>query len=124
MIVMERLGIRNGDDNPVIETSTYIPAAPDHPNAVELDGYEGTWVLLAVGNAFNQVNARPVSRAEYDSKVAEIQTRIESQALEAQEQRERAMAELAEKKEAVSRELATLGLSPSTIKAILDQVKG
>ena len=122
MITFERLGVRD-DGNPVIETSTYIPADPNHPLAVELEGHEGFWVRIAVGNSFNHVRAKEVSRAEYNAHVAEIHDLNESRRLDAEEARERAKAELDAKKNEVRAELAKLGLSPQTITAILDQVR-
>lgn len=123
MIIKERLGIRS-DGNPVIETSTYIPATPDHPDAVELEGVEGDWVLVAVGNAFNQVNATEVSLAEFTQAQEDIKAVLVAKEVEAEEIRNRVAAELAAKKTAIEGELANLGLSSETIQAILSQVKG
>lgn len=124
MITLERYGIRNGDDNPVIETSTYIEADPDHPLAVEIEGHEGFWVRVAVGNSLTAVNARPVSKVQYNAAVSELHDRIEVMQAEHEARREAAKMELADKKAQVSKELAKLGLSAQTIDAILAQVQG
>lgn len=80
-------------------------------------------MCVAVGNSLVHVNAKPVTRAEYnaaESKVNEIAAIRQAQA---EERRETAQRELEGKKNEVRAELAKLGLSPQTIKAILDQVR-
>lgn len=124
MITIERLGIRNSDENPVVETSTYIEVEPDHPMAVELKGHEGHWARIAVGNSLNQLNARPVSRAEFDFAQDEIAARVAEREAAAVEERARIYAEIAAKKAEIEIELLALGLSYGAIKAILAQIKG
>lgn len=124
MITIERLGIRNSDENPVVETSTYIEVEPDHPMAVELTGHEGYWARIAVGNSLNQLNARPVSRAEFDFAQDEIAARVAEREAAAVEERARIHAEIAAKKAEIEIELLALGLSYGAIKAILAQIKG
>lgn len=123
MITFERLGIRNSDDNPVIETSTYIPAEIDHPLAVELEGFEGFWVRIAVGNSFTAIGAREVTEAQFNAAKSELEDLIEIREIEAQEQRDRIRAELDSKRTAIRAELSKLGLSSDTITAIIDQVR-
>lgn len=122
MITVERYGVR-ADGNPVIETSTYIPAPPDHPLAVTLDGHEGTWVRIAVGNGLSAVGAQEVTEAKYRLAKDELRDKIERNELEARAKRQAAAEEIAAKKNEVRAELARLGLSPQTITAILDQVR-
>lgn len=122
MITFERLGVRE-DGNPVIETSTYTEVAPDHPLAVELEGHEGHWALVAVGNSFKHVRAKEVSRAEYNAHVSSLHDLIEERRLEHEAEKERIANDLAHKKDAVDRELTKLGLSRETVMAILKQIQ-
>lgn len=123
MITIERLGVRP-DGNPVIETSTYVPANPEHPLAVTLDSHDGFWVRVAVGNSLAHTQAKEVTPVEFNAAVSEIREMVEIRHLEAEQAREVIEAELTAKKEAVKTELANLGLSPTTVEAILDQVRG
>lgn len=120
MIEVKRFGIR-ADGNPVIEASTYLPAAPDHPLAVELPGHDGFWVRIAVGNSFSVIGAKPVTEAEYNQAANDIREIVERNEQEARLAREIAAEELATKRLAALNELAALGLSQTTIQAILDQ---
>ena len=124
MITVERLGIRNADENPVIETSTYIEVEPDHPMAVELKGHEGHFARVAVGNSLSQLNARPVTRAEFDFATDEIAARVADREAEALEEKTRIEAEIEAKKTQIEGELLNLGLSPGAVHAILAQVRG
>lgn len=123
MITIERLGVRK-DGNPVVETSTYIPAAPDHPLAMTLAGVEGHWVLLAVGNSLKHAGAREVTKAEFNSHKSAIAELVEARLVEAQEVLDMAAAVREAKKADVEAELESLGLSAGAISAILDGVKG
>ena len=123
MITIERLGIRQ-DGNPVVETSTYVPVAPDHPLAVTLEGQEGYWARMAVGNSFTAIGARSASRQEFEAAKQDINEKAEAIRIEVQARHEQMKAELDAKKDDVRKELSKLGLSQTTIKAILDQVRG
>lgn len=123
MIVKERYGVRS-DGNPVIETSTYIEAAPDHPLAEELEGVEGYWVRVAVGNSLTVTSAKPVSHQKFLEAKEEHRLKVEAAQEELQRQLDIKQREREEKQAEAIAELQAKGISLEAISALLDRAKG
>lgn len=121
-IIKERYGIRP-DDNPVVETSTYIESTQEHPMAVQIEGVPGWWVRIGVGNSLTALNARPVTYTEYQNHAQEHRLRVEAIQEDLDRKRDLRQRELDAKKDQVKAELRKLGLSEDTVSAILDQVR-
>lgn len=91
--------------------------------AVQLDGHDGYWVRVSVGNSFNAIGAKEVTEGEYLRAVDDMRQIVERHEQEARMAREVAAEELAAKRAQVETELAALGLSDMTVKTILDQIQ-
>lgn len=122
MIVKERYGVRD-DGNVVIETSTYVPTTPDHPRAVTIEGEEGYWVRVMVGNALPTVSAKEVTRQRFEEAKEELAFRTQAIQEELEQRREQRQQEIDAKKQQITAELRKLGLSTDTVAAIVNQVQ-
>lgn len=122
MITRERYGVRP-DGRPITEVSNYIPVEPDHPLAEEIQGEEGFWVRVSVGNSLTAMGAVEVSKAKFNDAVAEADLRHEAVLQEIADRQEQVAREIEAKKDAIRRELTDLGLSPDAILAILRNVQ-
>lgn len=122
MITRERYGVRP-DGRPITEVSSYIPVEPDHPLAEELNGEEGTWVRVSVGNSLTAMGATEVPKAKFTEAVEEAQLLHEAVLQDLADRQERVAQEIEEKKDVIRRELADLGLSQDAVTAILRNVR-
>lgn len=122
MITTERLGVRP-DGNPIVETSIYIEAAPDHPLAVQVEGHIGYWVRTFLGNSLATHSAVEVTRMEWNAAKSALEEHIAQVKIDREARDEIIREEMKQKKDKIRLELIKLGLSEQTVSAILQQVQ-
>lgn len=122
MITRERYGVRT-DGSPVIETSTYVEVSPDNPLAEELQGVDGFWARVAVGNSLTVMAAKSVSKKDYDLAKEEHELRVDAAREELQQELDQKQREQEARQATAMADLRKLGIPLESIQALLFQAK-
>lgn len=122
MIIKERYGVRP-DGNTVVETSTYIEVPEDHPLAEELEGTDGFWARVAIGNSLVATGAKPVSHAQFQDAKEDHRLQVEAKQEQLQQEIDQHRREIEDRKAAAISELKAKGIPLESIQALLGQAK-